>query len=135
MGDKSYTVRSHDPSDAILLANATFEAAREVPEWLAGKATIFDDSDGRPACMLSVDPACECRRCAPEEGDIVLLPGGLLGRIVILDDGDAVVDRWSSAEPSGWREFGTTTLPLPEGDERKHHNYAAAFERREEPAK
>ena len=72
----------------------------------------------------------------PERGELCLLPGGLLGRVVSAPcpRGTVSVERWAlldwptaSAQPYGWSGFGT--MPecrlTTEGVE-GHHHYSAA---------
>lgn len=82
----------------------------------------------------------ECGACEGSgelnPGDLVLLPGGLLGRVVRLAEGGMVVDRYHvGAASEGWRRMsGIEGRPLPAGDVREHGYYARAMRRWDEVA-
>ena len=62
---------------------------------------------------------------------LVILPGGLLGRVTGHDaDGLPIVDRWHhGAAVTGWRSFGVEARPLPAASPEGHPSYAAALAR------
>jgi hypothetical protein len=67
---KTYTVLATD-SSACLAEHVTAEEALEAHSKAGFKATIFDDSDNDPACMVEMGGAlaCECHRCDPGHVD------------------------------------------------------------------
>lgn len=66
---------------------------------------------------------------------LVILPGGLLGRVTGHDgDGLPRVDRWSSTAPEGWRAYGVEGRPLPAESPEAHPSYARALACIGEPA-
>ena len=61
---------------------------------------------------------------------LVILPGGLLGRVTGYDaDGLPRVDRWNSAAPEGWRTHGVEGRPLPAESPEGHLSYEQALAR------
>ena len=62
---------------------------------------------------------------------LVILPGGLLGRVTGHDaDGLPMVDRWHvGLAVTGWRSFGVEVRPLPTESPERHPSYAAALAR------
>ena len=65
----AFTVRARDPAETILAQSVDMPRALDIHEERQGRATIYDDADGKPACMAAYGNmgACECHRCAAKE--------------------------------------------------------------------
>jgi hypothetical protein len=65
----TFTVRAQGAAETILADHVDMSRALDAHETHQGRATIYDDSDGEPACMAEYGNmgACECHRCAAKE--------------------------------------------------------------------
>lgn len=50
----TFTVRAHDASQTVLAARVSLDDALVVHAAAEGYATIFDDRDGEPACLIAL---------------------------------------------------------------------------------